>query len=86
MARSGSHNCVRRSLCSPQSHAGRSQLDCSYLMDSMNAERRGGIINVPSTAAFQPIPYAADYAASKAFVTSSRWRWHEELRPYGVPW
>lgn len=32
------------------------------------SERDGGIINVASTAAFQPIPYMATYAATKAFV------------------
>lgn len=30
----------------------------------------GGVINVASTAAFQPVPYQAVYAASKAFVLS----------------
>lgn len=33
-------------------------------------ERRGGLINVASTAAFQPVPYMAVYAATKAFVLS----------------
>ena len=32
--------------------------------------RSGGVINVASTAAFQPIPYMATYAATKAFVLS----------------
>jgi short-subunit dehydrogenase len=35
---------------------------------AMAARRRGGIINVASNASFQPIPYMATYAASKAFV------------------
>lgn len=30
----------------------------------------GGVINVASTAAFQPVPYIAAYSASKAFVLS----------------
>jgi short-subunit dehydrogenase len=34
----------------------------------MIASHRGGIINIASTAAFQPLPGAAVYAASKAFV------------------
>lgn len=34
----------------------------------MIARRRGGIINVASTAAFQPLPWMSLYAASKAFV------------------
>ncbi len=32
--------------------------------------RRGGIIHVASTAAFQPVPYMAVYGATKAFVLS----------------
>jgi short-subunit dehydrogenase len=36
----------------------------------MVERRRGTIINVASTAAFQPIPYMATYAATKAFVLS----------------
>ncbi|KAI8934341.1 hypothetical protein NX059_009077 [Plenodomus lindquistii] len=31
---------------------------------------RGGILNVSSTACYQPVPHTALYAASKAFVTS----------------
>ena len=31
---------------------------------------RGGVLNVASTAAFQPGPYAAIYYASKAYVLS----------------
>jgi short-subunit dehydrogenase len=33
-------------------------------------ERKGGVINVSSIAAFQPIPFFSTYAASKAFVQS----------------
>ena len=40
------------------------------LLPGMIARRRGGIINVSSTAGFQPIPTMAVYAASKAFVLS----------------
>jgi short-subunit dehydrogenase len=36
----------------------------------MVERRNGTIINVASTAAFQPIPYMATYAATKAFVLS----------------
>src|SRR5713101_8416763 len=39
-------------------------------LPSMIERRRGTIINVASTAAFQAIPYMATYAASKAFVLS----------------
>lgn len=44
----------------------------------------GGIVNVSSLSAFAPAPYAATYAASKAFVTSFTEALHEELRPAGV--
>lgn len=44
----------------------------------------GGVINVSSTASFQPLPYTSVYAASKAFVTSFSMGLAEELRPYGV--
>ncbi len=64
-------------------HAGLVEL-MFHLLPSMIAERRGGIINVSSTAAFQPIPYVAAYAACKAFVTSFSLALAEELRPYGV--
>src|ERR1700733_5929389 len=37
-------------------------------LDGMVARGRGTIINVASTAAFQPVPYMATYAASKSFV------------------
>ncbi len=39
-------------------------------LPAMLARGRGTIINVASTAAFQPIPYMATYAATKAFVLS----------------
>ncbi len=37
---------------------------------SMLAKKRGGVLNVASTAAFQPGPLMAIYYASKAFVLS----------------
>lgn len=46
------------------------------VLPRMVAERRGAIINVASTAAFQPIPQMATYAATKSFVlsfTSALW-------------
>ena len=51
---------------------------------AMGARGRGAIVNVASTAAFQPLPSMAVYAATKAFVLSlSQALWHE-LRPSGV--
>ena len=50
----------------------------------MVARGRGAIVNVASTAAFQPIPTMGVYAATKAFVLRlSLAMWHE-LRPTGV--
>ncbi len=56
----------------------------NLLLPSMLAAGYGRIINVASTAAFQPIPTMAVYAATKAFVLSfSQALWHE-LRGTGV--
>jgi hypothetical protein len=54
------------------------------ILPAMVERRRGAIINVSSTASFQPMPYSAVYAASKAFVTAFSLGLAEELRPYGV--
>lgn len=43
-------------------------------------ERGGGIVNVASGAAFQPMPYQASYGATKAFVLSFTEAIAEELR------
>jgi uncharacterized protein len=45
---------------------------------------RGGILNVSSLASFQPGPFNATYAATKAFVTSFTEAVHEDLRGTGV--
>ena len=39
-------------------------------LPAMVERQRGTIINVASTAAFQPTPYMATYGATKAFVLS----------------
>lgn len=54
------------------------------LLPPMIARRRGSIINVSSTAGFQPMPYVAVYAATKAFVTSFSMALAEEVRQSGV--
>ena len=54
------------------------------LLPEMVAEGRGAIINVSSTSSFQPIPYTATYAATKAFVTSFSEGLREELRRFGI--
>ena len=50
----------------------------------MLAKKRGGILNVASTAAFQPGPFMAIYYASKAFVLSFSEALWEEARGTGV--
>lgn len=47
-------------------------------------ERAGGVLNVASTAAFQPGPYMAGYYASKAYVLSFSQALHEEFADDGV--
>ena len=43
---------------------------CGAHLPAMVARGRGAILNVASTAAFQPVPYQATYGATKAFVLS----------------
>jgi uncharacterized protein len=45
---------------------------------------KGGIINVASNASFQPLPYMATYAATKAFVLHFSEAIHGELAGKGV--
>jgi len=51
---------------------------------AMSARGRGGIINIASNSAFQPLPYMATYAASKAFVLHFGEALQHELSPRGV--
>ncbi|HEX8166894.1 MAG TPA: SDR family oxidoreductase [Beijerinckiaceae bacterium] len=46
--------------------------------------RRGGILNVASTAAFQAGPHMAVYYATKAYLLSLSEALHEEAKPHGV--
>jgi len=50
----------------------------------MVARAAGAIINLASTAAFQPLPYMPVYGASKAFVLSFSEALAEEVRSRGV--
>lgn len=54
------------------------------LLPQMIAKRRGGILNVSSSAGFLPIPGHAVYAATKAYVTSFSEALRAELRGTGV--
>lgn len=55
-----------------------------YLLPQMIARKRGGILNVSSSAGFLPIPGLAIYAATKAYVTSLSEALRAELRGTGV--
>ncbi len=66
-------------------------LNCGALFDlaravlpAMIARRSGAILNVASTAAFQPGPGMAAYFATKAFVLSLSEALHEEVKAHGV--
>ncbi|HEV2772824.1 MAG TPA: SDR family oxidoreductase [Thermoleophilaceae bacterium] len=58
-------------------------LDARYL-PGMLERRRGAILNMASTAGFQPLPGNANYSASKAFVLFHTEALHEEVRGQGV--
>jgi short-subunit dehydrogenase len=57
---------------------------CHAFLPAMIERRRGGIINVASTAGMQPLPYESVYAATKAFAVSFTDALHTELRGSGV--
>ena len=53
-------------------------------LPGMLQKKNGAVINVSSTAAFQPDPYMAVYGATKAFVLSFTEALYEENRKRGV--
>ena len=53
---------------------------CHAFLPAMIDRRRGGVINVASSAGMQPIPYEAVYAATKAFALNFTDALHTELR------
>lgn len=57
---------------------------CRAVAPQMIERQSGGILNVASTAAFQPGPKMAVYYATKAFVLSLTEALHEELKPHGI--
>jgi short-subunit dehydrogenase len=66
-------------------------LNCGALVElahavlpSMRAQRRGSILNIASTAAFQPGPGMALYFATKAMVLSFSEALHEEVKKDGI--
>lgn len=54
------------------------------LLPHLIASKGTGILNVASTAAFQPVPRMASYAASKAYVLSFSQALGDELAPLGI--
>ena len=75
----------------PQRLADEIQLNCATLVDltarylpGMRSRGRGTVVNIASTAGFQPVPHMAVYGATKAFVLSfSEALWAEE-KPHGI--
>lgn len=57
---------------------------CRLFLPQMILKKGGGIINVASTAAFQPLPHFACYAATKAYVLNLSEALHMEVAPHGV--
>lgn len=55
-----------------------------FALDSMRARGRGRILNVASTAAFQPGPYMAVYFATKAYVLHLSEALATELKGTGI--
>jgi len=53
-------------------------------LPAMRQRKRGGVINLASTAAFQPVPNMAVYGATKAFVLSFSEAVAHEVRADGV--
>jgi len=57
---------------------------CRLVLPGMRERGRGAILNVASTAAFQPGPNMAVYYASKAYVLSFTEALHHELKGSGI--
>ncbi|HEU4704561.1 MAG TPA: SDR family oxidoreductase [Sphingomicrobium sp.] len=57
---------------------------CRAVAPGMIERKSGAILNVASTAAFQPGPGMAVYFATKAYVLSLTEALHEELAPHGI--
>jgi short-subunit dehydrogenase len=57
---------------------------CGQYVPAMVERDRGAVLNVASTAAFQPLPRQATYAATKAFVLAFTDGLHADLMGTGV--
>jgi short-subunit dehydrogenase len=56
----------------------------STFLPPMVSRGQGAILNVASTAAMQPLPYAAGYSAAKAYVLTFSEAIHQEVADHGV--
>jgi short-subunit dehydrogenase len=56
----------------------------STFLPPMVERGRGAVLNVASTAAMQPLPYAAGYSAAKAYVLTFSEAVHQEVAGRGV--
>jgi len=57
---------------------------CTRIVGTMVARGEGAVLNVASTAAFQPLPGQAGYGGAKAFVLAYTQALHAELKGTGV--
>jgi short-subunit dehydrogenase len=57
---------------------------CGHYVPGMVERGQGAVLNVASTASFQPLPRQATYGGTKAFVLSFTEALHQELRGSGV--
>ncbi len=57
---------------------------CKALLPQLTSQAPAAVIQVASEAAYQPVPYMAVYAASKAFLVSFGQALFEEWRKHGV--
>jgi len=53
-------------------------------LSTMKPSRRGGILNIASTAAFLPTPYFSIYAATKSYVVTFSLALSQETKAHGV--
>lgn len=69
--------------------AGMTDLNCRALACMMHTvlpycERGSIIVNIASVAAFQPVPFGAEYAATKAYVLALSRAVNQEMKPRGI--
>jgi uncharacterized protein len=57
---------------------------CHAIIPQLKVRKHGALIIISSVAGFQPLPFMATYAATKAFNYSHGIALENELRPYGI--